>query len=68
MYKIQSCVNVDGCSFCSDPQTYDSVDIVFEDENGFSWICECGKWESESAQQKAKLICDLLNSTLENNC
>ncbi len=60
MYIIQKTITKS-----SDNSSYNTADVIFEDDNGFAWICECGRWDSESAQEKAKLICDLLNSTLE---
>lgn len=39
---------------------YKSVDIVYESEDGFAFVCECGDWDNETAQSVAALIVDKL--------
>lgn len=57
-YKLHKCQS-SGTSIMQPP--YYPIDIIYEDKSGFTWICKCGQWDSESAQEKAKLIVKLLN-------
>lgn len=56
MFKVQKTHNTD------DSFGYYTADVVWEDDDGFEFVCDCGKWDNDSSRQYAYLIASLLNS------
>jgi len=46
---------------------YDAVDIYLKEDDGHTFVCECGDWNNEQAQETAKNILKLLNNQLKEN-
>ena len=43
------------------------IEVIFQDKNGFTWICDCGLSSHPDSKKMAKLICKALNQYIKEN-